>query len=164
MNNFNFSKEPGKSKIENRRDCTTKAMVSIITPYYNAGEFFEKTFNSVMNQTFSNFEWIIVNDGSTRNQDVAILNRLAESDNRIVVYNQNNKGQASARNHAIRKCTTDIIIPLDADDLIEPYYIECLYNGLLRYGNAGWCYMDSVGFYKKNYIWCQKFSAGRNDI
>lgn len=161
MLNFNFINEPGKNRIHNKTYENEKILVSIITPYYNAGEYFEQTFNCVMNQTLHFFEWIIVNDGSTKQEDVELLKRLAKTDSRVSVFDQDNKGQSSARNQAIQKSNTDIIITLDADDLIEPYYIECLYLGLVTYPQAGWCYMDSVGFGHKYYIWCKKFSAGR---
>lgn len=61
---FDYTQQPGKSWQHKTADPKT-ALVSIITPFFNAGKYFEQTFNSVMNQTFPWFEWIIVNDGST---------------------------------------------------------------------------------------------------
>ena len=63
---FDYTKEPGKVRLNRNLNTEDTPLVSIITPYYNAGKYFEQTFNCVMNQTFPWFEWIIVNDGSTK--------------------------------------------------------------------------------------------------
>ena len=64
---FDYAKEPGRKLLISNRESDGKPLVSIITPYYNAGKYFKQTFNCVMNQTFPWFEWIIVDDGSTDN-------------------------------------------------------------------------------------------------
>ena len=69
-NQFDYQKQPGKSRTRFYAPDPKDALVSVITPFYNAGKYFEQTFNSVMNQTFPWFEWIIVNDGRTREEDV----------------------------------------------------------------------------------------------
>jgi len=135
--------------------------VSIVTPYYNSGKNFKETYNCVINQTFEAFEWIIVNDGSPDEADVESLKALAKTDSRIRLFHQENGGQSKAKNHAIRESKTDIIVFLDADDLVEPFYVEYLYKALEAHPQAGWSYMDLVGFEAVEYVWCKKFSAGR---
>lgn len=158
---FDYAKEPGRKLLISNRESDGKPLVSIITPYYNAGKYFKQTFNCVMNQTFPWFEWIIVDDGSTDKPSLDTLERLSKQDTRICVLHQSNQRQAAARNAAIKHSTTDIIIPLDADDLISPPFIEELYFALQKNPDAAWAYTDSVGFGAQNYLWKQPFSASR---
>lgn len=159
--NFDFNKKPGQQLVKKCRQEEIEPKVSIVTPYYNSGKHFEETYRCVMNQTFDAFEWIIVNDGSTNQNDVMTLEEFARTDVRIRVLHQENGGQSKAKNHAIRESKTDIIIFLDADDLIEPFYVEYLYKALEKHPKAGWSYMDLVGFEAVEYVWCKQFSAGR---
>lgn len=158
---FDFKKKPGQKQLKNCLTEKAEPKVTIVTPYYNSGKHFKETYYCVINQTFEAFEWIIVNDGSTDAADVAELERLAKTDVRIRLFHQENGGQSKAKNHAIRESKTDIIVFLDADDLIEPFYVEYLYKALEAHPNAGWSYMDLVGFEAVEYVWCKKFSAGR---
>ena len=158
---FDYAKEPGRELLNSNRVSNDKPSVSIITPYYNAGKHFEQTFNCVMNQTFPWYEWIIVDDGSTDKPSLDTLERLSKQDTRIRVLHQSNQRQAAARNAAIKHSTTDIIVPLDADDLISPPFIEELYFALQKNPDAAWAYTDSVGFGAQNYLWKQPFSASR---
>ncbi len=156
---FDYRREPGKRRTDRRYTKTQRALVSIITAYYNEEEYFWQTYNSVLNQTFPWYEWIIVNDGST--QSTEELEELCKKDQRIKLIHQENKGLAGTRNRAIRESTTDIIIPLDADDLIEPTYVEKIYFGLYFNPEASWVYMDVVGFQREEYLWRKEFDSGR---
>ena len=155
---FEYEKQPGL-----RRKCYKSSsiphFVSIITPFYNAGKYFEQTFNCVMNQTFEWFEWIIVDDGSTNEADLAILEKLAVTDSRIKLYHIENRGPAGARNYAVSKSNTDIIVPLDADDLIEAVYLEETFFALYFNPTASWAYTDSVGFGELQYVWKVPFDS-----
>ena len=159
---FDFSKEPGK-RLEKQNILEQKYVpkLSVITPFYNAGLHFEQTYHCLINQTFEAYEWIIVNDGSTKKEDVAVLEKLASSDSRIRVFHQENSGQSKAKNYGIAQAVTDVIVFIDADDLVEPFYLEVLYEALLKHPNASWSYTDLVGFSAQEYIWCKTFSAGR---
>ena len=159
--NFDYTKEPGRYLLNRGMWHDGAPLVSIITPYYNAGKYFEQTFNCVMNQTFPWFEWIIVDDGSTDEESISVLAHFAAKDDRIKTIRKENGGQAAARNEAIRKTTTPIIIPLDADDLIAPTFVETLFYALQINPKAAWAYTDSVGFGAKEYVWRQPFSASR---
>ena len=88
--NFDYTKEPGKYVIQRGLTTDNAPLVSIITPYYNAGKYFEQTFHCVMNQTFPWFEWIIVDDGSTDVEATSKLAKLAAEDGRIKVIRQEN--------------------------------------------------------------------------
>ena len=160
---FDFSKEPGKKR--EKENITEFGMVapkvSVITPFYNAGSNFEQTYNCLINQTMEAFEWIIVNDGSTNDADVEQLNLLAKTDARIKVFHQENGGQSKAKNYGIAQASTDIIVFIDADDLVEPFYLEILYRALQDHPKASWSYTDLVGFAGQEYVWCKTFSSGR---
>ncbi|MGO5050683.1 glycosyltransferase [Dysosmobacter sp. Sow4_B12] len=158
---FDYTKEPGRKLLQRGLTHGGMPLVSIITPYYNAGKYFEQTFNCVMDQTFPWFEWIIVDDGSTDEGSVELLKRLAAADERIVLKRQANGGQSAARNAGIKASTTEIVVPLDADDLIAPTFLEETYFALTKHPEAAWAYTDSVGFGSLEYVWRQPFSASR---
>lgn len=157
---FNYNQQPGlKLKKEFNKVEPKLALVTIVTPYYNAGKYFEQTFNSVMNQTFPWFEWIIVDDGSTNKEDIGLLHKFAEKDKRIKVVTQANGGLSCARNTGFKNAKTDMVIPLDADDLISPQYIEYVYFGLYFNPNAAWSYTWTVGFHAQEYLWKKTWDA-----
>ena len=160
---FDFSKEPGKTlKKETIVDADRiLPKMSVITPYYNAGAHFKQTYNCLINQTFEDFEWIIINDGSTSEEDVACVKELAETDCRIKLFHQENGGQSKAKNWGIAQAKTDVIVFIDADDLVEPFYLEVLYLALQAHPKAAWSYTDLVGFSGQEYVWCKTFSTGR---
>lgn len=156
---FNFEQQPGREIVGRELRNDGLPLLSIITPYFNAGEYFEQTANCVLNQTFPYFEWVIVDDGSTKSEDVTKLLEIAKKDSRIKVYHKDNGGASTARNRAIELSSTDIIVTLDADDLIEPTYLECIYWSLHCNPHASWTYTDSIGFNTKEYLWNKHFSS-----
>jgi glycosyltransferase involved in cell wall biosynthesis len=163
---FPFQNEPGRKRIQPLQphcaDAAKKApKLSIVTPFYNSGAHLEQTYNCVMNQTFSDFEWIIVDDGSTRQEDCKLLQDLAATDDRIRLLTQANGGQSKAKNYGIRVSRAEIIVFLDADDLIEDFYLELLYEALKEHPDAAWSYTDLVGFGAWEYLWVKPFCAGR---
>ena len=99
--------------------------VSIIIPAYNAENTIAETINSVLQQTFVDFELIIVNDGSTDDTEKVIQ---TINDSRIKYFYQKNIGQCAASNLGIAKSTGDFIKFLDADDIINNIHIEMQYE------------------------------------
>lgn len=82
---FDFSKEPGRS-IQNNyvsQNNKNEPLITVITPFYNAGDYIKQTYRCMINQTFPWFEWIIVDDGSTNKMHILILEELCNSDTRI---------------------------------------------------------------------------------
>jgi len=95
-------------------------LVSIITPMYNAVKFIEETIQSVLDQTYQNWEMIIVDDCSTDN-GVTLIRKYCEKDDRIkFIQLQKNSGGAVARNEAIKSARGKYIAFLDSDDLWHP--------------------------------------------
>jgi len=98
-------------------------IVSIIIPAFNAGKFLEETVVSAMSSNYPFFEVIIVNDGSTDDTNL-VIEKIKKQYPQIRTYEQENSGVAVARNLAIKNAIGKYILPLDADDLITPDYIE----------------------------------------
>jgi glycosyltransferase involved in cell wall biosynthesis len=98
-------------------------LVSVIMPCYNQGVYLSQALDSVVNQTYQNWECIIINDGSEDNTE-NVAQQYCRKDNRIRYIYQENSGVISARNNAIRTSRGGVILPLDADDYIAPEYLE----------------------------------------
>lgn len=105
-------------------------MISIVIPLFNKEKYLEKTIISVLNQTFQNFEIVIIDDGST---DSSLQIAKSFSDSRIHIFTQENQGVSSARNKGIKESRYDYIAFLDADDEWEPDYLECQKKMILNY-------------------------------
>jgi len=95
--------------------------LSIIIAVYNKARYIQKTIQNAINQSFDNYEIIIVNDGSTDNSEAQIL---TYKDPRIRYYKQSNKGAGAARNKAISLAKYEYIALLDADDFWDPEYLQ----------------------------------------
>lgn len=96
-------------------------LISVIITCYNDGQFVRQAIESVITQTYSNLEILVVNDGSTDNTRSEIL---AVIDARTKLIDQKNKGVIKARNEAIKISKGDFFVPLDGDDFLEPSFIE----------------------------------------
>lgn len=122
-------------------------LVSIIIPCYNQAEYLGEAVESVVNQTYQNWEAIIVNDGSndnTREVATGLINRYHNC--KIFLYEKSNGGLASARNYGIRKSNGTLILPLDADDKIRPEMISKCVEVLKLYKNIYIAYTDVQQF------------------
>ena len=97
------------------------ALVSIIVPCYNASSYIKETINSVLTQTFQNFEILVINDGSTDDSSHIIK---TIKDDRIHLIEQENKGVSFSRNKGIALAKGKYVVFLDADDLIHQSFLE----------------------------------------
>lgn len=100
--------------------------ISIIIPVYNSEKYIEKCLDSVFDQTYQNFEVIIINDGSKDNSDSIIREYKKKYNNKITYINQENIGVAKTRNKAIKMATGDYIAFIDNDDFIDKDYLQVL--------------------------------------
>lgn len=98
-------------------------MISVIVPAYNAANYIEETLDSILNQTFQEFEVIVVDDGSS-DATVDIVNRYIAQDNRIRLVQQQNGGSSNARNTGIALAKYNWIAPVDSDDVLLPNRFE----------------------------------------
>ncbi|MDO4764209.1 MAG: glycosyltransferase family 2 protein [Flavobacteriaceae bacterium] len=97
-------------------------LVSIITPMYNSAKYVGKTIESVLAQTYSNWEMLIVDDGSKDNS-AEIVQQYVDKDSRVKLIRQKNGGCASARNNALSKARGRYVCFLDSDDLWEKDFL-----------------------------------------
>ena len=98
-------------------------LISVIVPCYNQSIYIDECLQSVLDQTYKNWECIIVNDGSPDNTEEVAL-RWVEKDARFIYLKKENGGLSSARNAGIEKAKGEWILPLDCDDKIDSQYLE----------------------------------------
>lgn len=107
--------------------------ISIVVPVYNAEEHLKECLESVICQTDCNWQLILVNDGST-DKSAEICNSYSNKyPDKIFVYHKENEGQFMTRKFGIQKCTGDYVGFLDADDLLDKEYIECLTENIKHF-------------------------------
>jgi len=159
--NINYSKTPGR-KLEKIEFCNENfdPIVSIITAYYNSHKYIEQTANCVLNQTFPFWEWIIVDDGSSKTEAVEKLEEIQKMDKRIKIERKKNGGPAEAKDYGIKKASkkSRYLMFLDSDDLVDKTYIECAYWALKTNPKATWTYSDVVNFGEKEFLWRKWFN------
>lgn len=105
--------------------------ISVIIPVFNAEQYLDKCISSILNQTFSDWELILVNDGS-KDGSGSICDRYAQEDPRVKVIHQENQGQAAARNHGIAQAGGEWLCFVDSDDMIHPQMLELLYHAVVQ--------------------------------
>ncbi|MGN7228726.1 glycosyltransferase family 2 protein [Priestia megaterium] len=98
-------------------------LVSIIVPVYNVQEYVERCIKSIIHQTYTNIEIIVVNDGST-DDSINILRKASQNDHRITIINKENGGQASARNLGLEKSNGEFILFVDSDDYLAKNTVQ----------------------------------------
>ena len=96
--------------------------LSIIVPVYNVEQYLDKCIKSILNQTFKDFELILVDDGSIDNSG-EICDEYAKKDSRVKVIHKKNGGLAAARNTGLIIARGDYVGFVDSDDWIEPRYV-----------------------------------------
>lgn len=127
-------------------------MISIIIPVYNTEKYLVKCLRSITEQSFCDFEAILVNDGSTDNS-LQICTQFANEDSRFKVISQVNKGLSETRNIALRMASGRYITGIDSDDWVEPNYLEVLYTNIVKYMAdiaVGEFFYESVGVISRN--------------
>jgi len=106
--------------------------ISVIVPVYNVEKYLSRCIDSILNQTFSDFELILVDDGSTDNCG-AICDEYAQKDSRIRVIHQENQGVSSARNHGVEAAMGEYVTFVDSDDWLDSVFLERMYQAMIRY-------------------------------
>lgn len=107
-------------------------LISVLIPVYNVERYLVECLDSVISQSYSNLEIIIVDDGSSDNTPL-ICDEYAKKDGRIKVIHKNNEGQSVARNLLIDIANGEYLIFVDSDDIVTPNYIENLYFLITKY-------------------------------
>ena len=163
-----FSDGPGRRAVPRmykRGNVVEKHIdVSVITPYYNTKAFFDETFGSLQAQSLQNWEWIIVDDGSTDEESIDRLAKAAAKDGRVQVVRQTNVGPGSARNTAYRNSTGRYLCLLDSDDMVEPTYLEKCVWFLDSNSEFAFCNSYSVIFGDQNFLFAVGFEKGKEHL
>ena len=104
--------------------------ISIIIPAYNVEKYIEETLRSIAKQTFSDFEVLVIDDGSD-DGTFDIVKSIASQDRRIKIYTQDNSGQGKARNTGIDNAQGEYLTFVDSDDLVLPDYLSTMYKKMV---------------------------------
>lgn len=129
--------------------------VSVILPVYNGEKYLNNTMNSILGQSYSDFELIVIDDGS-EDRSLEIVTSFAEKDNRVLVVSQKNSGICKARNKGIQVAQSRYIMFCDHDDIYNPGFIEKAFQDInsgnyefVKYGCRE-IYMNDDCIYKQN--------------
>lgn len=136
------------------------ALVSIIVPCFKQAHFLNESLQSVLDQSYSNWECVIVNDGSPDNTE-SIAQEWCNKDNRFSYLYKENGGLPSARNAGITICNGEFILPLDSDDILHKDYLMQLVPQLMMDNKLGIvsCYREFFVNDKSNIIYKYKASG-----
>lgn len=107
-------------------------IISVIVPIYNAENYLSRCIDSIISQTFTNFELLLIDDGSTDNSG-RICNDYANKDKRIKVFHKKNEGVSSSRNVGINNANGEWITFIDSDDYISNIFFQEFYQNHLKY-------------------------------
>ena len=107
------------------------SMISIITPVYNTSKYLRRCLDSILAQTYQDWELLLIDDGSTDGSDT-ICDDYAKSDSRIRVFHKPNDGVASVRQLGVVEAQGEYSIHIDSDDWIEPEMLEALFDEAKR--------------------------------
>ena len=108
-----------------------KPLLSIIVPVYKVENYLQKCIDSILAQTFTDFELILVDDGS-KDRSGQICDEYAEMDERVKVIHKENSGPSDTRNRGIEQAAGNYFMFVDSDDYIAPTMVECLYQSILK--------------------------------
>jgi len=121
--------------IKRTLSCSVmKDSIDIILPVYNGEDYISESIESILNQTFSHFNLIVINDGSTDNTKL-ILERLESADDRIQVINKDNEGLIATLNLGISLSRAKYLVRMDHDDILAPNKLEMQINYMKRHEN-----------------------------
>jgi len=151
--------------------------LSILTPTFNRCECLNRTYQSLKNQTNVNFEWIIIDDGSTDGTKELIDEIIGqEKQFKIYYYYQENSGKCVAINHGVDKVLGEYVLILDSDDYLTEDAVDSIYDWIKDVeglsdivgvaGLRGWATNDQAigGFIKKDYIDCTNVQRKKNGL
>ena len=111
---------------------STTPLISVVLPVYNKTEYLPDCMDTLLNQTYTNLEILLVDDGST-DGSAALCDAYAERDHRVRALHKINGGVSDARNYGIGHASGEYITQVDPDDTVDPDYVEYLYELLVKY-------------------------------
>lgn len=114
--------------MEDQGKMDSKVKISVIIPVYNIEKYLKKCVDSVLHQSFEDYEIILINDGSTDNSFEIVNDYAKQYPDKVIAYSKENGGLSSARNYALDRATGEYITFLDSDDYLDSDYLERLYT------------------------------------
>jgi len=140
----------------------TKGLVSVIIPIYNTEQYLREALDSVISQTFENWEAILVNDGST-DESPEICIEYAEKDSRFIyICKEKNEGLLLARKTGLENARGEFIVNLDSDDFYKPQFLEKMLAKIEERNNDFvFCNFKNLGGVNPRNIMCYKFSENK---
>lgn len=108
-----------------------KSLISVIIPVYNCEKYLNRCLDSILKQSYRNIEVILVDDGST-DYSLNICKEYENKDKRFKVFNKENGGPSSARNHGLDRCNGEYIVFVDSDDYLSDDYLQRLYETMIK--------------------------------
>lgn len=120
------------------KDTNTEVIITVFTPTFNRSSKLERLFNSLVDQSFSAFEWIVVNDGSTDNTDDVICELINQNKINIKYIKQENSGKHIAMNRAVEQARGYFFTVVDSDDYLPENSLEVLYKSWLEIPEEEW--------------------------
>ena len=139
-----------------------RPLVSVVVPVYKAEKYICRCLDSIVAQTFSDFEAILVDDGSP-DKSGDICDEYAAKDNRFRVIHQENHGVSIARQVGLDAATGDYVIHADPDDWVDPDWLSCLYDETIASG-ADMIICDYERVYQDKRIYCSQKPPGLNSF
>jgi O-antigen biosynthesis protein len=130
-------------------ETESKPLVTVFTPAYKSGEKIQRSFRSLRGQTYTNWEWVIVDDSDDGGKTFKILGSLARKDHRIEVFKlwEHSGIIGKVKNWACSLARGDILVELDHDDELTDYALECVVRGFEQFPEAGFLYTDNAEIY-----------------
>lgn len=132
MINLEMMKDLAKDSVTVLEDHELE-LISVIVPVFNVQKYLTQCVESILNQTYTNIEVLLINDGSTDDSG-KICQSFAEKDTRVRLFQKANGGLSDSRNLGLENARGKYVTFIDSDDFIEPYYIERLYVEAVRHG------------------------------
>ncbi len=134
--------------------------VAVVVPCYNHGEFLPEALESVRAQTHADVECVVVDDGSTDERTLRTLEKVRQQGVRVI--RQENQGLSAARNAGVCATQAPFFVPLDADDRLDPRFVERLLPSLLADPSLGYCYSHVAFFAAAAGTWeCPQYAPRR---
>ncbi|NLE01600.1 MAG: glycosyltransferase family 2 protein [Fibrobacter sp.] len=137
--------------------CQNKVQFSIVIPVYNRSTLIVETIDSVLKQSFNNYEIIIINDGSNDNT----LQVLSQFNNKILLINQENQGAEIARNAGVKIASGEYVVFLDSDDILLPHALFCYNNLIIQTDYPAFVLANGTGFKQSEEL--NSFNRYRNE-
>lgn len=136
--------------------------ISVIIPVYNTDVYLNEAVGSILNQTFRDFELIIVNDGSTDNS-LKILKEFEQADSRVILIDQPNSGSSIARERALGISKGEYLFFMDSDDILESKALESCYKRAVK-DSLDMVFFDAVSFSDDTNLNAQSFHYNRKGV